>query len=343
MRSSPRVAIRTPRRTATMRVSSSASARISSAHCARRADFRTDAKRRCVTSRLGRRRATVRAKRDDEEKATSVSFPEDPNERLREELRRALAETGETLDGRSRTNDVSAADDVVNASARNQDGDASKQYRITVRDFEIFRYTTPDFFPDFDETPIQSRRNLGLDTAASATRSHSGRQSGNNANAPEPRAYVWRRGVLAGTERSDPLDVIERDRLRFEETLRTDGNPPADEEKVHRDRFRSSIGSNSNRSRRRIPPPPRRDGNETPETETLGFVAKTFLVWTFFLYLAAFFLAASREVMFRDAAFLGPAPDETETVAPPRAAPESIANARAGEIWEDRLHRERAK
>ena len=34
------------------------------------------------------------------------------------------------------------------------DGDAAgwagRSYRITVRDWEVFRYTLPDFFPDFN-------------------------------------------------------------------------------------------------------------------------------------------------------------------------------------------------
>ena len=43
---------------------------------------------------------------------------------------------------------------------------------------------------------------------------------------------MWKRGVLAGTERSDPLDVIAKDRERFERTLRGEGREfaPADED-----------------------------------------------------------------------------------------------------------------
>ena len=73
--------------------------------------------------------------------------------------------------------------------------------------------------------------------------------------------YAWRRGVLAGTERSDPLDVIARERERMEANL-ANADVSNDFERPL-ERFASNDAEGSEpRTRRRIPPPaaPRRRG-----------------------------------------------------------------------------------
>jgi hypothetical protein len=110
-----------------------------------------------------------------------------------------------------RLNDDAEMPDETEMRSRGAPGGASRRYAITVREREIFRYTLPDFFPDFNETPLEARRNAGLDDDLSSSRESVTKKT--------KQPYVWRRGVLAGTERSDPLDVIARERERFEREL----------------------------------------------------------------------------------------------------------------------------
>lgn len=109
------------------------------------------------------------------------------------------------------------------------DGDAAgssgRSYKITVRDWEVFRYTLPDFFPDFNETPLEARMNAGADTGMSTagTEGRTRKDAREGGGGGTRKSYVWKRGVLAGTERSDPLEVIAKDRERFEQRLRREG------------------------------------------------------------------------------------------------------------------------
>ena len=245
---------------------------------------------------------------------------------------------------------------------------ASRRYAITVREREIFRYTLPDFFPDFNETPLEARRGAGLDDDLSTASTASGKARGgpsDDAKKNRNRPYVWRRGVLAGVERSDPLDVIARERERFEralitaETEKTEtrvGDVPmrsasasesADSPRDARDdrdvltHSPSASGSKleacgQNSKRRAIPPPPRREGAELG-AEELGLVSKALLGLTLFFYLVALVATTSR-------AFLGdsqPAPIPPEGGAlpsrAPAAVPDSIRGTRAGEMWREKL------
>ena len=115
------------------------------------------------------------------------------------------------------------------------------------------RYTLPDFFPDFNETPLEARINSGADTRMKA---QGGTGGGGGGGGGGSKSYVWKRGVLAGTERSDPLDVIAKDRERFERTLGGEGREfaPADEDSNDVDSGLTNAGGSG--PRRAIPPPP---------------------------------------------------------------------------------------
>jgi hypothetical protein len=239
-------------------------------------------------------------------------------------------------------------------------GGASRRYAITVREREIFRYTLPDFFPDFNETPLEARRGAGLDDDLSTASTASGkahlRGPSDDAKKNRNRPYVWRRGVLAGVERSDPLDVIARERERFEraltaETDMTEKTEETRDEDVTPTRGKASASESArvsssvsgpklvngqNSKRRVIPPPPRREGAELG-AEELGLVSKTLLGLTLFFYLVALVATTSR-------AFLGdsqPAPIPPEGGAlpsrAPAAVPDSIRGTRAGEMWREKL------
>ena len=289
-------------------------------------------------------RATVRARRDDE----ATSSPGDPNERLREELRRSLRAEADHSRDPHRLDDAEAVTrdtrGIRDAGSAKEIG-ASRRYAITVREREIFRYTLPDFFPDFNLTPLEARRGAGLDhdlsTADLSTASGKprGGPSDDDAKKNRNRPYVWRRGVLAGVERSDPLDVIARERERFERALITAETDEKTEETRDEDvppmRIRKASAS-ENSKRRVIPPPPRREGAELG-AEELGLVSKTLLGLTLFFYLVALVATTSR-------AFLGdsqPAPIPPEggalPIRAPAAVPDSIRGTRAGEMWREKL------
>ena len=157
-------------------------------------------------------RATVRARRDDE----ATSSPGDPNERLREELRRSLRAEADTSDP-PRDGTEAVTRERRERDAGSAGGGASRRYAITVREREIFRYTLPDFFPDFNETPLEApaRSHQTIDDDLSTASTASGKARGgppDDAKKNRNRPYVWRRGVPGGVERSDPLDVIARER-----------------------------------------------------------------------------------------------------------------------------------
>lgn len=72
---------------------------------------------------------------------------------------------------------------------------------VSVRDKEVFRYKVPslfasgvlpDFFPAFNPTPLEAKRDAGVDDRADG--------------APDTRrsTYRWKRSVLAGVEASEP-------------------------------------------------------------------------------------------------------------------------------------------
>lgn len=301
-------------------------------------------------------RATVRARRDDE----ATSSPGDPNERLREELRRSLRAEADHSRDPHRLDDAEA----VTRDTRERDPaagsakeiGASRRYAITVREREIFRYTLPDFFPDLNETPLEARRGAGLDDDLSTDSTASGKPSDDVEKKNRNRPYVWRRGVLAGVERSDPLDVIARERERFERALTATTDEKTEEtrdEDVPPMRGKASASesarvssvsggsklyvSGQNSKRRVIPPPPRREGAERKGAEELGLVSKTLLGLTLFFYLVALVATTSR-------AFLGdsqPAPIPPEGGAlpsrAPAAVPDSIRGTRAGEMWREKL------
>jgi len=294
-------------------------------------------------------RATVRARSDDE----ATSSPGDPNERLREELRRTLRAEADTSDP-PRDDAEAVTRDMRERDAGSAGGGASRRYAITVREREIFRYTLPDFFPDFNETPLEARRGAGLNDDLSTASTASGKARGgpsDDAKKNRNRPYVWRRGVLAGVERSDPLDVIARERERFEraltaETEKTEetrdedvpmhGKASASESAHASSVSGSKLVSGQNSKRRTIPPPPRREGVELG-AEELGLVSKTLLGLTLFFYLVALVATTSR-------AFLGdsqPAPIPPEGGAlpsrAPAAVPDSIRGTRAGEMWREKL------
>ena len=162
--------------------------------------------------------------------------------------------------------------------------------------------------------------------------------------------------MLAGVERSDPLDVIARERERFERALTATTDEKTEEtrdEDVPPMRGKASASesarvssvsggsklyvSGQNSKRRVIPPPPRREGAERKGAEELGLVSKTLLGLTLFFYLVALAATTSR-------AFLGdsqPAPIPPEGGAlpsrAPAAVPDSIRGTRAGEMWREKL------
>ena len=114
-----------------------------------------------------RRAATVRARRDE----ATASSPVDPNERLREELRRSLRAEAEADGAEADSRDRPPGDDAGTSTRETRETNeresrgerASRRYAITVREREVFRYTLPDFFPDFNMTPLEARRDAGLD------------------------------------------------------------------------------------------------------------------------------------------------------------------------------------
>ena len=83
--------------------------------------------------------------RDDDEESPSTSS----NELLREELRKGLAGGGE----------AQKDENVVDDDDGEGGGDKTeRKYRITIRGMEVLRYTIPDFFPDFNPTPLVRAR-----------------------------------------------------------------------------------------------------------------------------------------------------------------------------------------
>lgn len=103
--------------------------------------------------------------RDDEASTSSSSSLSPPssssssNELLREQLRSQLEkEKGNDGEGKD-IGEAGGGDDD------DDDGDEKakkkRRYRIIVRGEEVLRYTLPDFFPDFNPTPLVSRDAAG--------------------------------------------------------------------------------------------------------------------------------------------------------------------------------------
>ena len=235
---------------------------------------------------------------------------------MRGELRKAMASEGEPS-----MSDETAAD----AGER-----SGRSYRITVRGEEVMRYTLPDFFPDFNETPLEARINSGADTRMKA---QGGTGGGGGGGGGGSKSYVWKRGVLAGTERSDPLDVIAKDRERFERTLGGEGREfaPADEDSNDVDSGLTNAGGSG--PRRAIPPPP--GYAERPPVEP-GAVTKSLAALTLFFYLTALVATSSRSILGDGPPAPMPGMERALEVPPP---PESIVGTAAGEAWSSGVQR----
>ena len=286
-------------------------------------------------SRVGRRAATRGDGDADAETETEGegegARERDANERFREALREEM---------RASSSSSSSGIDAVRDDDETAGG--GRAYRITVRGEEVLRYTLPDFFPDFNPTPLEARRASGDASDLARTRPKSSS------------TYVWRRGVLAGTERSDPLDVIARQRDRMEADLAdarasnpanahpdVPGSNPTRRAARDADESVSADGSASRTPppRRRIPPPPHRVDEDAVDAE-LGVGSRALLALTLFFYVVSLALTTSR-AYFGDT---GPAPTPAEEAArratrsaPP--PPESIAGTPAGDAWTEGIER----
>ena len=235
----------------------------------------------------------------------------------RDELRRAMAARG----------DVSSSGGSGDADDGDAAGGAGRSYRITVRDWEVFRYTLPDFFPDFNETPLEARMNAGADTGMSTagTEGRTRKDAREGGGGGTRKSYVWKRGVLAGTERSDPLEVIAKDRERFEERLRGEGREGSMDEGGGAEGGAVEIGVDG--PRRAIPPPP---GYADKPVEEFGAVTKTLVALTLFFYLTALVATSSRGILGDGPPAPVPGTERALEVPPP---PESIVGTAAGDAW----------
>ena len=129
----------------------------------------------------------------------------------------------------------------------------------------MLRYTLPDFFPDFNETPLEARI-----TAPTPHKAQAGRGGGGGGGGGSSRTCG--NGACSRARRSDPLDVIAKDRERFERTLRGEGREfaPADEDS-NDDMDTGLTNAGGSGPRRAIPPPPgtRRGPGEPGATKAL--------------------------------------------------------------------------
>ena len=235
----------------------------------------------------------------------------------RDELRRAMAARG----------DASSSGGSGDADDGDAAGGAGRSYRITVRDWEVFRYTLPDFFPDFNETPLEARMNAGADTGMSTagTEGRTRKDAREGGGGGTRKSYVWKRGVLAGTERSDPLEVIAKDRERFEERLRREGREDSMDEDGGAEGGAVEIGVDG--PRRAIPPPP---GYADKPVEEFGAVTKTLVALTLFFYLTALVATSSRGILGDGPPAPVPGTERALEVSTP---PESIVGTAAGDAW----------
>ena len=217
--------------------------------------------------------------------------PLDANERLREALRREAA--------REATRASPAAPTSASPSS-------PREYRITVRGEEVVRYTLPDFFPDFNDTPLEARRGAGGGAADDRLESAPGGSSRGSGT------YVWKRGVLAGTERSDPPEVIARyARERAEAASEGASSASSSSAASVSGSGASSSASPPGRDRRRrvvIPPPP---GREALDAEAARFDAASGVLFalTVFFYAVSLALTTSRAMTP-----LEPPPEESRLV-----------------------------
>ena len=243
-----------------------------------------------ATLRRGAREGDGDASGDASEGAEAISSisssgapPLDANERLREALRREAARAPPSAPPSS-----------------------PREYRITVRGEEVVRYTLPDFFPDFNDTPLEARRGAGGGAADDRLESAGGSSRGSG-------TYVWKRGVLAGTERSDPPEVIAR-YARERAEAASEGASSASSSSsasVSGSGASSSAPPRSDRDRRRrvvIPPPP---GREALDAEAARFDAASGVLFalTVFFYAVSLALTTSRAMTP-----LEPPPEESRLV-----------------------------
>jgi len=235
------------------------------------------------------------------------------DELLRDELRARMAEA-------EAAGDVREEEDVLyddRAFSHDDDldlGDGGRnKYRITIRDKEVLRYELPNFFPDFNPTPLESRIEAG-------TRDELGGSASGERKRKKNKSYVWKRGVLAGTERSDPLDVIKRSRDESYDDNDDDATTPT--------------------GRRTIPPPPRRAVDEEYARRGGGAGSGALAGLTLFFYVVALALTTSRA--YFDGGEMIPAPIDAETERGARDAPpppKSIEGTDAGRVWSEGIER----
>lgn len=235
------------------------------------------------------------------------------DELLRDELRARMAEA-------EAAGDVREEEDVLyddRAFSHDDDldlGDGGRnKYRITIRDKEVLRYELPNFFPDFNPTPLESRIEAG-------TRDELGGSASGERKRKKNKSYVWKRGVLAGTERSDPLDVIKRSRDESYDDNDDDATTPT--------------------GRRTIPPPPRRAVDEEYARRGGGAGSGALAGLTLFFYVVALALTTSRA--YFDGGEMIPAPIDAETERGARTAappPKSIEGTDAGRVWSEGIER----
>ena len=168
------------------------------------------------------------------------------------------------------------------------------------------RYTLPDFFPDFNDTPLEARRGAGGGAADDRLESAPGGSSRGSGT------YVWKRGVLAGTERSDPPEVIARyARERAEAASEGASSASSSSSASVPGSGASSSASPPGRDRRRrvvIPPPP---GREALDAEAARFDAASGVLFalTVFFYAVSLALTTSRAMTP-----LEPPPEESRLV-----------------------------
>ena len=170
----------------------------------------------------------------------------------------------------------------------------------------MVRYTLPDFFPDFNDTPLEARRGAGGGAADDRLESAPGGSSRGSGT------YVWKRGVLAGTERSDPPEVIAR-YARERAEASSDGASSASSSSSASVPG-SGASSSASPPRTRSPPPgrhPAPPGREALDAEAARFDAASGVLFalTVFFYAVSLALTTSRAMTP-----LEPPPEESRLV-----------------------------
>ena len=143
------------------------------------------------------------------------------------------------------------------------------------------------------------------------------------------KSYVWKRGVLAGTERSDPLDVIAKDR----------------NVRAYASRRGTRVGPRRRLERRGLGADKRGFGAETGDTAAAGYVESPGRSWApheivggahLFFYLTALVATSSRSILGDGPPAPMPGMERALEVPPP---PEAIVGTAAGEAWSSGVER----